>query len=188
MPLVLVVLLLVICASVRSLPAGELVQGNPRIVDGTTLRIDGRQIVLYGLLPIGTQRQCLVGRSRLPCAALAASELGRVISNQTVVCEVLGADAYGRPTARCIASGLDLTRELLRQDLADPDPAAAPLAAAGTALANDEREADGLSPAGDPPLPAGADRPALLPTAPQDAPAPPAPGYTLPPARPIPTF
>jgi hypothetical protein len=172
--------------------AGELVQGSPKVIDANTLTIDGRPIVLYGILPIGPSRHCKVGRSELPCGPMAAAELGRIISGRPITCEVLQQDEWGRDIAQCFLDEQDLAGALIQLGLADGDPAAATAqrpeeGSDGTATLEPEDARGGpevIVPPPEPVLPK-VERPAA-PAA--STPARPSRGVTAPAAAPVPTF
>jgi endonuclease YncB( thermonuclease family) len=107
-------------ASVNAL-ADDWISGSPRVVDSNTLSIAGETVTLHGIQPIDSRRLCNKGGRRFPCHTLAISELGRLVSNQTVLCERLGMTAGGHVIGRCVVDDLELAAELVSAGLAEID-------------------------------------------------------------------
>jgi hypothetical protein len=108
--------------------ADSWLRGSPRIIDGHTLSMEGQTVLLAGIRPAGSRQLCQKGARRFPCSMLATSELGRLVNNRTVLCEVLTRDELGRILGRCFVNELDIAEELVRRGLAEEDPSFAHIA------------------------------------------------------------
>jgi endonuclease YncB( thermonuclease family) len=111
---------LVLMLSVSAV-AGDWIRGSPRVIDGNTLSIDGQTIVLHGIEKIDSRRLCDKGGHRFPCHTLAVSALGRMVSNQTVLCETFEGSTSASLIGRCIVDNIELAEELVKEGLAEVD-------------------------------------------------------------------
>ncbi|MGE4244874.1 MAG: thermonuclease family protein [Parvibaculaceae bacterium] len=89
-------------------------EGRAEIVDGDTLRIEGRTVRLQGIDAPETRQTC-TDRSgqEWPCGREAARALARLAKPGPVACAPTGEDAYGRLLALCDAGGVSLNRKLV---------------------------------------------------------------------------
>jgi endonuclease YncB( thermonuclease family) len=91
-----------------------------RVIDGDTLQVAGERIQLEGIDAPEPGQECqdALGRT-YDCGAAAVRGLVDLTKGQTVNCEPIGEDRYGRTLAVCrLASGLDLNGKLLRRGFA----------------------------------------------------------------------
>ena len=94
--------------------AAALVCTSPRVVDGDTLRCAGERVRLLGIDAPEMPGHCRQGRRCVPGdAAASRAHLIRLTKGKRVVCEWDRRDRYGRPVARCVASGTDLSCAML---------------------------------------------------------------------------
>jgi endonuclease YncB( thermonuclease family) len=88
--------------------------GHAAIIDGATLRLGDRVVILRGVEP--PPRGTLCAQRDAPvhdCGAAAANALAALVQDRPVACRLTGADAWGRPLAACQADNLDLARAMI---------------------------------------------------------------------------
>jgi endonuclease YncB( thermonuclease family) len=110
------VILLIGASLTLELRAAELLSGKPRIIDGDTIEVSGTRIRLEGIDAPERGQECS-DRLQQPydCGANAVRTLVDLTKGQTVTCEAIGKDRYGRTLAICrLPSGLDINAELVR--------------------------------------------------------------------------
>jgi endonuclease YncB( thermonuclease family) len=103
------------------------VAGMARIVDGDTLRVDGRTFRLWGIDAPELVQACERDGLNYACGRAAAAYLRSLLTpaiptgDRTtdaaaaqVVCEPRGSDQYGRTAALCRAGTMDLGAEMVR--------------------------------------------------------------------------
>ena len=82
-------------------PVGTLF-GQPRVVDGDTLKIAGVSVRLLGIDAPEKQQMCLDRESRCyPCGKHITNWLKEQIQDSTVLCELTGEVSYNRPVGAC---------------------------------------------------------------------------------------
>jgi endonuclease YncB( thermonuclease family) len=102
----------------RALPA------QVAVVDGGTLRLRDRVVLLRGLRPPPRGIACGPEQgSGQDCAAAATNALAAMVRDAAVACRVTGTDALGRPTAICLAGGTELNRAVVAAGWARVDEA-----------------------------------------------------------------
>lgn len=98
-------------------PLAEELNAQPAqvaVVDGATLRLHDRVVLLQGVKPPPRGRPCgLQDGSAEDCGAAAANALAALVHDVPVACRVTGADALGRPCAICLASGNELNQAVV---------------------------------------------------------------------------
>ncbi len=98
-------------------PPSEELKAQPAqvaVVDGATLRLRDRVVLLQGVDP--PSRGVMCGPHDAPgedCGAAATSALAALVRDAPVVCRITGADDVGRPYAICQASGTELNRAVI---------------------------------------------------------------------------
>ena len=98
---------------------GEEVDGRPSVIDGDSLRLDGREIRLFGIdAPEGRQTCERADGSAWPCGREAGAVLKRLVSATAVICQGRDEDRYGRLVATCVAEETDLGAEMVRRGMA----------------------------------------------------------------------
>ncbi len=126
---------------------GETLEARPRVVDGDTLVLEGREVRLSGLDAPEYRQSCERSGKAWPCGEEAAAALRRLIGGGEVRCTGRRQDKYGRLLARCSA-GEDLGARLVRDGLAvaygdyELEEAAAKAARRGIWAGTFERPAD----------------------------------------------
>jgi endonuclease YncB( thermonuclease family) len=84
-------------------------------VDGDTIDIQGTRIRLHGIDAPELSQQCRRDGVLYACGEDAKAALGRIIGGVKVACDPRDHDRYGRTIAACVAHGLDVGREMVRQ-------------------------------------------------------------------------
>lgn len=94
--------------------AGEaVIAGQATVIDGDTIEIHGQRIRLHGIDAPEARQTCERNGQPYRCGQKAATELADMIGRQTVRCEDMGRDRYGRVIGRCQADGRDLGAALV---------------------------------------------------------------------------
>jgi endonuclease YncB( thermonuclease family) len=83
------------------------------VVDGDSLRLEGRDIRLARIDAPELRQICTRGERPWPCGQAARAALIRLTEGGTVTCRVSGRDRYGRTLAACAAEGADLAAALV---------------------------------------------------------------------------
>ncbi len=107
-------------------PAEELsaLPAQVAVVDGGTLRLRDRVVLLRGIRPPPRGMACgPEDGSSQDCAAAATNALATMVRDASVACRVTGADGLGRPTAICLAGGTELNRAVVAAGWARVDGA-----------------------------------------------------------------
>jgi endonuclease YncB( thermonuclease family) len=107
-------------------PAAEELKALPAqvaVVDGATLRLRDRVVLLQGVEPPRRGRACGANDD---CGAAATNALAAMVRDSAVSCRVTGSDSIGRPYAICLASGTELNQAVIaagwaRASLARPE-------------------------------------------------------------------
>jgi len=95
-----------------------MISGVAEVVDGDGLTIGPVAIRLNGIdAPELGQRCKTIGGGTWACDEAAAERLDQLLAGQTVQCEPLDRDPYGRIIARCLASGVDVAHVLAAEGL-----------------------------------------------------------------------
>jgi endonuclease YncB( thermonuclease family) len=98
-----------------SAPASERVTGRAAVVDGDTLRIDGRRVRFDSIDAPESDQTCTDASGRAyACGEAATAALRALIDGRRVTCIGPGDDQYGRLIARCDAGDGDLGEAMVR--------------------------------------------------------------------------
>jgi endonuclease YncB( thermonuclease family) len=90
------------------------------VIDGDSLRMDGREIRLAGIDAPEYRQTCTDEKGAAwPCGKEARNALERLVRAGGVSCHTQIEDRYGRALARCRAGGSDIAEALARQGWAD---------------------------------------------------------------------
>lgn len=87
--------------STESQPAEGEIVGVASVIDGDTLELHGRRIRLDGIDAPESSQSCVRDGAKERCGQVAALHLADMIGRQTVRCETLDVDRYGRDIATC---------------------------------------------------------------------------------------
>lgn len=89
------------------------------VIDGDTLRVDGKTIRIFGIdAPEAGQSCRKPGGGTWQCGQAAIREMERAVAEGTVACDDRGLDVYGRTLGVCKVAGLDLGRLMVKEGLA----------------------------------------------------------------------
>jgi endonuclease YncB( thermonuclease family) len=92
------------------------ISGVPIIVDGDTIKIDGRRIRFFGMdAPESAQLCGDQSGAAYACGDKATSELRSLIGQSAVACRQRDTDRYGRAVAVCFVGSEDLSAEMVRK-------------------------------------------------------------------------
>jgi endonuclease YncB( thermonuclease family) len=98
--------------SIRA-PSIDRVEGHPRLVDGDSFYIDGREVRMVGIdAPEGRQK-CQRGGKSWSCGEAARRTLQGLIAGRSIVCHVESRDQHGRLLTRCEVAGTDLNARMV---------------------------------------------------------------------------
>jgi endonuclease YncB( thermonuclease family) len=96
----------------------EAVAGMAQVIDGDSLRLDGRDIRIAGIDAPELRQGCRNSAGTYPCGDVARRALGDMLAGRTVTCRLSGRDRYGRDLASCDAGGADVGATLVRRGYA----------------------------------------------------------------------
>ena len=97
-------------SSAHPVPRKIILEGKAYVVDGDTIKINGRQVRLFGIDAPEIDH---------PYGRIAKSALVKLCGGKTVRAEVLEEDDHGRTVARCrLEDSRDLSAEMVKQGLA----------------------------------------------------------------------
>lgn len=106
------------CGTAAARPQG-VVEGPAAVVDGDTLTIGAVRVRLEGIDAPEAGQQCRREDGEAwPCGTAATRLLVELVAGQTVACQDVGLDKYGRTLGHCTAGGRDLNAEMVRRGLA----------------------------------------------------------------------
>ena len=132
-PLALFAVLLALVIATRE--EGTL-KGMARVIDGSTVVMDGRRLRLEGIRPFPLDEMCrgATETGNWPCGREAAYALSRLIDQRGLECTV-ETDTRGDTEAVCKRGDVDVALEMLRRGWARTDLGGAPAAAQSEARA-----------------------------------------------------
>lgn len=106
----------------RQAPAGEAFSGQPRVIDGDTLDVEGIRVRMQGIDALEGDQQCNRPGGRYACGREARERLAELIGGQPVSCVPDGTETYGRSVALCtVRQGgreIDLNAAMVRSGYA----------------------------------------------------------------------
>lgn len=88
-------------------------EGEASVLDGDTLRIEGRVIRLYGIDAAEAAQTCRIGAIEYPCGAMASAKLATLTLGHTVRCEGRDANREGDLLAVCFVGKTELNAALV---------------------------------------------------------------------------
>lgn len=104
---------LVLLLAVPTSPPRAEPGGIAAVIDGDTLRLNGRRIRLFGVDAPEGRQQCRREGRPYACGEAAARHLEALISGRAVTCRQRDMDRHGRMVAICFAGGADLNRAMV---------------------------------------------------------------------------
>jgi len=94
----------------------EVLSGRVSVIDGDTFEMHGQRIRLHGIDAPESGQQCKGANGKTyRCGQMAAKQMSGYVSGQTVNCEILDKDRYGRFIARCLVNGTDVNELLVKE-------------------------------------------------------------------------
>ena len=95
-------------------PAGAEMAGPALVIDGDTLEISGQRIRLEGIDAPESAQTCQTADTKVyPCGSQSTRALSQIIGHETIACESLGTDKYGRMLGICFLDGEDINRYMV---------------------------------------------------------------------------
>jgi endonuclease YncB( thermonuclease family) len=89
--------------------------GRFTAIDGDSLRMAEQEYRLHGIDAPELQQSCTGANGKsFPCGRAARDHLRGLVRNETLQCDILETDRYGRLVAECRAGTLDINREMVR--------------------------------------------------------------------------
>jgi endonuclease YncB( thermonuclease family) len=96
----------------------EVVVGFASVIDGDSIRLDGREIRIAGIDAPELRQTCLAEGRPYPCGEIARQALGDMLADRVVTCRMGGRDRYQRRVASCEAGGNDVGAALVSRGYA----------------------------------------------------------------------
>jgi endonuclease YncB( thermonuclease family) len=112
--LVLAIAALVV-ARLPRLDDGPVVSGPAEIIDGDSLRLEGREIRLEGIDAPELHQLCERSGHVYECGRAARRVLVDMLAKGALTCRLTGTDRYGRALGRCATGADDLNAALVRE-------------------------------------------------------------------------
>lgn len=88
---------------------------SAQVIDGDSIKQDGKTYRLWGIDAPELQQECAGG---WPAGRLAASRLQSLTAGKQIICQDRDRDRYGRVVAVCTVTGVDLGEWMVRQGYA----------------------------------------------------------------------
>lgn len=98
--------------------AQESISGKAKVVDGSTLEIEGQTIRFAGIMAPGRSQTCERGGSEWPCGQVAFQRLKELVAGKSVRCSITGRDLDERTIGVCYAGMTELSRAMVSEGLA----------------------------------------------------------------------
>ena len=93
----------------------NLIAVTATVVDGDSLRLDGRNVRLHGIDAPELDQSCLLANGKsYNCGRDAKAHLRTLIANRGVRCNQIDVDRYGRDIAVCTAGKTELNRAMVK--------------------------------------------------------------------------
>lgn len=108
--------LLALVSALLAVYSSEDIDGRAHVIDGDSLKIQGREIRLVGIDAPEFRQLCLKGKAspqKYECGRMAAQHLKSLVSFRDVGCSGSGDDKYRRLLAICTVEGTDINREMV---------------------------------------------------------------------------
>lgn len=107
----------------RQAPPGETFSGQPRIIDGDTLDVEGIRVRMQGIDALESDQQCSrSGGGRYACGRAARDQLAELVGGREITCTPDGTQTHGRSVAVCTVSQggreIDLNAAMVRSGYA----------------------------------------------------------------------
>lgn len=94
------------------------ITGQPRIVNTSSLNLEGKRIVLFGVDPMMKGNPCSVDNRAWDCGTAALRTLMNMLGREPVTCEPKLIDLFKRVYAKCFVNGQDIAQSLVEAGMA----------------------------------------------------------------------
>lgn len=88
-------------------------EGTAKVSDGDSLHIGAVSLRLFGIDAPERGQKCDLDGAPWPCGTWARDVLEQAIAGQTLRCQPVETDRYGRTVATCVTAGGDLGRQMV---------------------------------------------------------------------------
>ncbi len=112
------IFLLVLAAVLKGLQrfqVFDLGSGNARAKDGDSLELNGTEVRLHGIDAPEYNQSCGSPEGEYNCGREAGEALAGLLRGQTISCQVIDRDSYGRAVSVCRNGNLEINREMVRR-------------------------------------------------------------------------
>lgn len=107
--------------AVATVPA--VLSGEPRIIDGDTLDLNGIRVRIHGIDAPERGQTCDGPAGSRDCGHLATQAARDLVAGRQVDCHDLGERTHNRVVARCLVDGQDFAEQMLRLGVVQACPA-----------------------------------------------------------------
>ena len=96
----------------------ERLVGTAQIIDGDSLRINGRELRLKDIDAPESRQTCIRDAKDWPCGQAASDHLREMTWRREVTCRIVGIDRYNRGLAFCTVEGRAINASMVRDGMA----------------------------------------------------------------------
>src|SRR5262249_14547302 len=107
----------------RPAPDKTPISGQPTIVSSSSLTVNGKRIVFFGVDPLMPKNPCNIGPRVWDCGTAAFRTLMNLVGREPVMCEPQVLDMFSRVFAKCTVNGQDIAMALVEAGMAVAFPA-----------------------------------------------------------------
>jgi len=93
--------------------SAQLISGYAEILDGDTIRLQGKRVRLVGMDAPETEQYCRKNGQEFACGRLSAAHLEHLVNKQPVRCKWLAYDKYNRILGSCSAGEINLNQTMV---------------------------------------------------------------------------
>lgn len=93
--------------------SAQTISGYAEILDGDTIRLQGRRIRLVGMDAPETQQYCRKDGQEFACGHMSTAHLEHLVNSQPVHCKWLDYDKYNRILGSCFVGMLNLNQTMV---------------------------------------------------------------------------
>ena len=89
-------------------------RGPARVIDGDTIEVVGERVRIHGIDAPESEQKCTWPDGEVACGRMSTAAMTDLVAGQTIRCDALDRDRYGRIIGRCFnADGHDIGRALV---------------------------------------------------------------------------
>ncbi len=92
--------------------------GQPQIVSSSSIALNGKRVLFFGVDPVMMQQPCYIGNRGWDCGTAARRILMNLIGREAVTCEPKGIDIFSRVFSKCAVNGQDIALALIEAGMA----------------------------------------------------------------------